>query len=271
MRSELIEEIEAGLELILPEGAVAELRILNTRKGTLSGYFDDRHRMAVAAAQWSGKAPGVYFTLNPVDPELLARSFNRLTEFARHTTADRDILWRSWLPLDFDPVRRAGMSSTEAEHQLALDRAADCAAYIAQSLHWGEPLRADSGNGAHLLYRLSWPNNDAARDAVRRVLEGVALTFSDERVQVDTSTFNAARIWKVYGTLACKGDDVPERPHRKARLLTTFPPHCPLITPQEADEEPDWERDSEAAWDWEDGSFREREAGDEEGSWNDGT
>src|SRR5262249_8541637 len=33
------------------------------------------------------------------------------------------------------------------------------------------------------------------------------------------SVFNAARIWKVYGTMACKGDNLPERPHRLSRLL----------------------------------------------------
>jgi hypothetical protein len=38
-------------------------------------------------------------------------------------------------------------------------------------------------------------------------------------VNVDVSVFNAARISKVYGTMACKGDDVPERPHRLSRIL----------------------------------------------------
>ena len=33
-------------------------------------------------------------------------------------------------------------------------------------------------------------------------------------MKVDQSTFNAARIWKLYGTVARKGDDMPDRPHR---------------------------------------------------------
>jgi hypothetical protein len=45
------------------------------------------------------------------------------------------------------------------------------------------------------------------------------LYFSDAVVSLDLKVFNAARIWKVYGTMACKGDDLPERPHRLARLL----------------------------------------------------
>ena len=36
---------------------------------------------------------------------------------------------------------------------------------------------------------------------------------------MDTTTCNASRIWKLYGTTARKGDDTKERPHRRSRLL----------------------------------------------------
>ena len=36
---------------------------------------------------------------------------------------------------------------------------------------------------------------------------------------VDETTYNAARVWKLYGTLVCKGDHLPQRPHRIARLI----------------------------------------------------
>jgi hypothetical protein len=38
-------------------------------------------------------------------------------------------------------------------------------------------------------------------------------------VEVDKTTFNAARICKLYGTVARKGSHLPERPHRLTRLL----------------------------------------------------
>jgi hypothetical protein len=38
-------------------------------------------------------------------------------------------------------------------------------------------------------------------------------------VKIDASVFNAARIWKLPGTMACKGADMPDRPHRIARLI----------------------------------------------------
>ena len=43
--------------------------------------------------------------------------------------------------------------------------------------------------------------------------------FDDDRVAVDKSVHNPSRIWKLYGTLASKGDDTPSRPHRMARVL----------------------------------------------------
>jgi len=54
---------------------VEEIRILNVqRNGTVSGYFDSLQQFVDAAAAWSGKAPGVYTTLNPCNPVLLARA-----------------------------------------------------------------------------------------------------------------------------------------------------------------------------------------------------
>ena len=103
--------------------SVVELRILNTRQATVSGYFNDPEKLAQEAGSWSGKVPGVYLTLNPVNPDLLTRAQNRLIPYAKHTTSDSDILCRCWLPIDLDPQRPAGISSTDAEHEAALRRA----------------------------------------------------------------------------------------------------------------------------------------------------
>ena len=87
------------------------------------------------------------------------------------------------------------------------------------SLGWAEPVVADSGNGFHLLYRVDLANDDRARDLVKRLLHTLGGRFSNEHVKLDENVFNAARIWKLYGTVACKGDSTPERPHRVARLI----------------------------------------------------
>src|SRR3989442_8324348 len=196
--------ITESFRLLLPPGAVTELRIPNTPRGTVSGHFSDFNKLAAEAGRWSGKAPGIYFTLNPVNTALLARAHNRLVEHAKQTTSDTDILRRCWLPLDFDPIRPAGISSTDAEPAAALARARECVAWL-HSLGFTAVIFADSGNGAHALVPIDLPNDAASTTLVKRCIEAVALRFSDDIVAVDLGVYNAARIWKVYGTLACKG------------------------------------------------------------------
>jgi hypothetical protein len=75
-----------------------------------------------------------------------------------------------------------------------------------------------SGNGGHLLFRLpDLPVNDKNRAFIKKTLEMLAARFNTDRVHVDTTCFNPARIWKLYGTTARKGDLVPEGPGREAR------------------------------------------------------
>src|SRR5207244_3408139 len=69
------------------------------------------------------------------------------------------------------------------------------------------------------LMRINLPNDGDSRKLAERCLKALDLRFSDGVVGVDLTTFNAARICKLYGTLACKGDSTPERPHRVARIL----------------------------------------------------
>ena len=171
-----------------------------------------------AAEQWSGKAPGVYATLNPCNPALLARVANRLKDRVKTTTSDSDIVHRYWFPLDFDPTRPSDISSTDAEHDAALQRAESCTTWLTQR-GWPAPVAADSSNGGHRLYRIDLPNDDDIKALLQQCLEALAMYFTDSLVALDVKVFNAARIWKVYGTMACKGDNLPERPHRLSRLL----------------------------------------------------
>ena len=88
-----------------------------------------------------------------------------------------------------------------------------------RSKGWPEPILADSGNGAHLLYPIDLPNDQDAANVLRDCLRALVFRFDDEAVVVDTGNYNAARIWKLYGTLACKGDNALDRPHRLSRIL----------------------------------------------------
>lgn len=204
-------------------GSVYELRAPRGRQGTISGYFDNAADLYKAASTYDGQVPGLYVTLNPVNPALLARAKNRLQPNAKTTTSDADIVTRTWLLIDCDAVRPADISSTDAEHHEALSRAIG----ISEWLHaqgWPEPVMADSGNGAHVLYRIDLLNDRSSRDLVKAVLEVLALRFNDQRVIVDTSVSNAGRITKLYGTMVCKGDSMDNRPHRRSTILQVSEP-----------------------------------------------
>ena len=217
MTTAITDAITQALSVLFEPAAVNEVRILTDRH-TASGYFNDPKKVAEAASRWDGRA-NIYVTLQQINPALLARAANRLVEKPKATTSDGDVQRYCWLPVDLDPVRPAGVSATDTEHEAALEQAR----LIADTLKaegWPQPINADSGNGAHLLYRVSLPNDTASRELLKRCLEALAFRFDDSALRVDLKTFNPSRIWKLYGTLACKGDNTAERPWRRAKLLS---------------------------------------------------
>ncbi len=217
-----IAQAERALRLLFDEGQVVELRAIGKNNSgypeTFSGYFDDYKKLA-AAAITANKNGNVYFTLNPVKPDLLARRCNRSVSIRGRdpSTADDNILRRQWLPIDLDAQRASGISASDLEHNLALEHAEEIRRHLVQNLGWAEPIYADSGNGAHLLFRIDLPADDDG--LVKRVLAKLAERFDNDDVHVDTGVFNPARIWKLYGTVARKGDSTPDRPHRLSQLL----------------------------------------------------
>ena len=216
-------EITHALRLWFQAGDVFEVRVLDAvsadyrREHIESGYFDYEHISAVPEVlKRLLSFRGVYVTVNPVNPDLLARAVNRLRPAGRNpTTADTDIVRRRWLLIDCDPKRASGVSSSNSEHESALAKAREIRDGLS-SLGWPDPIMTDSGNGAQLMYRIDLPADDG--ELVRRVIGEIAKA-SSEQVAIDTSVHNPARIWRLPGTMNCKGDSIPERPHRMARIL----------------------------------------------------
>jgi hypothetical protein len=214
-------------EYFVKPGEVTEIRILGVfgnspawsgfSKGTVAGWFDD-HDAFCAAVEAINKVKhgGVYFTPQIIDPRLIARACNRLV-VAKETTSDRDVIAYRFLLIDADPVRPAGISSSDAELAAALKLRDEIAGEIASDFHLPEPIRAISGNGGHLLYPLPDPPAAKYGPIIKKMLEAISVKFSTDLVTIDSKVFNPARIWKLYGTIARKGDEVPAGPHRAAR------------------------------------------------------
>ncbi len=225
--SEIIPEILSAARLLFRPGDVVELRVFKAgKRGTVSGYFNDFEALAREAATLEFcKFPGVYWTINPVDPVLLSRAINRVNSYvpAKGCTEDGDIVRRWWLPVDLDPKRPSGISSTDVQHEDALAHALYVRAALVRE-GWPEAIYADSGNGAHLLFPIDLPNDPESLDLVSRVLKALAARFkttseAGTTVEVDVTLSNASRILKMYGTTARKGDATPERPHRVSHIL----------------------------------------------------
>jgi P4 family phage/plasmid primase-like protien len=228
-------DIIRAISILAEPGHVIEVRAL-AEHGTHSGYFTDHTVLAhqVEVLDTDPAVHGCYVTLNTVNPALLARRANRIKMHLSRTdatTGDADIVHRRWIPIDIDPVRPSGVSSTDAEHALAMAKADEVAAWLA-GLGFPEPVRGDSGNGAHLLYRIDLPNDDAATNLVKTVLSVLDNRFSDEGVTVDPANYNAGRIWKLYGTMVRKGDSTAERPHRRSRIISV-PDSVTIVTAEQ--------------------------------------
>lgn len=217
--------VAAALRLFITECGVTEVRVLEAttrsdswRPATFSGYFDDPELAATALSEVQ-TAKGIYFTLNALDPSILARAANRLRKSEKgDATGDKHVVRRRWLLIDLDAVRISGISATDAEVAQSVQRSQQIDLYL-HDRGWPDPVVCDSGNGRHLYYRIDLPADDGG--LVERCLAALSKVFSDAAISIDTSVFNPSRITKLFGTLVCKGDSTPDRPHRFAKIVST--------------------------------------------------
>lgn len=218
-----------AIQLLFSIGDTVEVRALkvqgygNSLKTWFGYFFYDGNNAQAIVNEILKLAPakGIYFTLNPVDPNLRARSNNKMTiAETGNTTGDQDILSRRHLLIDIDSVRKSDTSATDALVQLAYAIALQIYNYLTNQ-GWPQPIICFSGNGFHLLYPVDLPCND--NGLVKNCLESLAMMFDTAEVKVDTCVFNPARIVRFYGTVARKGDPVPELTihHRVSKIIST--------------------------------------------------
>ena len=221
-RPPTVNDIAAWLRLVVDPGDVIELRILNAvdnprySRFTVAGWFNDLDKLAQAALKWTRRAEGVYVTLNPTNPALIARACNRVIPRPQSTTTDHDVLRRTGLVFDADPVRPSGVSASVYEKTLAREVINRLVANLI-ARGWPEPILIDSGNGFHARYKIDLPTDD--NGVVARVLKAADVLFSEQYARIDTSLGNASRIIRLPGRANRKGDCIPDRPHRWSQVI----------------------------------------------------
>lgn len=203
------------------------------KKPIITGFFIDHQKAAEAALALDldrkVQPIGIYVTLNPCDPALIARASERLKAGINRTATDNIISLNNFL-VDIDPVRPTGISSSDQEHQWAIEKAHEIKEYLT-GLGWPEPLVGDSGNGAHLVYKTDSENTQENIEIRQCCLKTLNEKFSTSGVQVDEQVFDPPRITKLYGTTVRKGDHIPDRPHRLAKIISI--PAEPKVVPVE--------------------------------------
>ena len=196
--------------------SVLEIRAINGKEilvKTLKGsdyYSTDELKLAFEneALRLNAAGYNIYYVMNPIREG-----------FVNGSAKDKDIEYRDLLLIDIDKVGHKGESSTDAELEAARLLSEHIADYL-KSEGWDMPIRMMSGNGYHLYYVLNeLPNDEANKTLVEGILNELAGKFNNTIVAVDTVVFNASRITKVPGTIARKGENTAQRPHRMAVVL----------------------------------------------------
>ncbi|MGD0955073.1 MAG: hypothetical protein ABR985_22255, partial [Methanotrichaceae archaeon] len=126
---------------------------------------------------------------------------------------------------DLDPKRGNGNnkdSTTDAEHQAGIEAAVSLKHKLSL-MGWPEPVMGSSGNGATLRYLTDLPAATETEDLLSRMLKAANNLQPEnlkELVEVDSAMFDRPRISKVFGSMTRKGPGTPERPHRRAQLIS---------------------------------------------------
>ena len=212
------QEIRKAVEVLHPDGELFEIRAIDG-KWNASGYFTDADTLIKQLQYAKIRATAnIYITLGSIKEDCYARTqHDKIIEYATPTTTDADVIGYNWLMIDLDPVRTSGVSSSDAELEAAKNKANDIYLYMKQQ-GWSEPVIAVSGNGVHLLYNVCIKNDEERVDLFRSALQALNAMFADSQIDVDVKTFNPARICKLYGTIAQKGANTAERPHRESYI-----------------------------------------------------
>lgn len=217
-----IATIRKWWEVFVGDGNMVEVRILG--KFQYSGYFKSLDNLIKEITPYSEMDnEQIYFTLNKINPDCYGRQqCEKIVKSPKMTTTDGDIVCRNYVLLDFDPIRATGVNSNDEELEYAHEKAREVMRYLRKE-GFKDPVVCKSGNGFHLILRAHLPNDEPTTEILKRFLQSMGKMFSDEHIEVDEKVFNAGRISKLYGTIAKKGANIPERPWRMSEIL--YVPH----------------------------------------------
>lgn len=213
--------IRQTINYLKPNHELFEVRVISkqNKKRIISGYFTDADTLIKQFDLIDPRSTNIYITINKVNEDCYAREQHDCFRQTDASTHDHEIDAYEWLFVDLDPKRVAEVSSSDSELESARVLADKVYNYMS-GLGFKEPVRAMSGNGHHLLYKIDLPNTDENKALIERCLTNLADIFNNDQVKIDVVNHNQSRVCKLYGTLAQKGSNTKTRPHRMSRITS---------------------------------------------------
>ena len=175
-----------ALELLLEPGSVAELRAIGPRRPDLVGVLrrPGATRDGGRGPRRRRRVPGDLRHAQPRAPRAARPPGEPGPDPAREEGRDHGRRRYRPPPLAARSTStrpgRAGSRAPRDEHRAAC-RTAQAVRDVLAGQGWPAPIVADSGNGAHLLYRVDLPNDAASTALVKAVLGALDARFSDGR------------------------------------------------------------------------------------------
>lgn len=202
-------------------GSLVEVRVIDSKGKIYSGYFKSVDAIINAIRPYDRMHVQIYFTLNEINDGCYSRvQHDKIIPVSSKepTTGDNDIDRRKFVLIDLDPKRPAGVSSTNAELELA-HRLAVVVYRFLITQGFSEPIICKSGNGYHIVIPCDMKSDDESKDVVCKFLKAISMIFTDDKVDIDEKVYNASRICKLYGVTAKKGENTVERPWRQSEII----------------------------------------------------
>lgn len=214
--------IRQAISLLKPDNELFEIRIIgkgSSKKKIISGYFTDADTLIQQFDLIDPRNTNIYITINKVNEACYSREQHDCFRLTDDSTHDHEIDSYEWFFVDLDPVRVAAISSSNEELEEARTLSDKVYEYL-KGTGFKEPIRAMSGNGYHLLYKIDLPNTQENKDLIERCLTNLSEIFNNGKIKIDVVNHNQSRVCKLYGTMAQKGANTKTRPHRMSQIIS---------------------------------------------------
>lgn len=192
-----------------------ELRILKNlnRRGD-NNHFSTSEDGYFQAKEWILKNEYQFGTINAT-----FNIFNSEKMKQGKYLSDKDISQIRFLMIDIDPEKaEKKQSASEEEKNYAMKKAEEVALFL-QENELPYQVKIDTGNGVHLLLLVEKGDVQEVQQLHKSLLTILGEKFNNQQVKIDPTVSNPARIGKLVGSPAVKGEHTSERPHRVSTFL----------------------------------------------------